>query len=184
MAAVTWRCPVPGCEVTAAGRGNCGAHLVRLEAVAAPAAPAAPAPDGRTGVAGSGAVSVSGAAGSRRAAGSGGAAAPRLAIVLGGLRTEVPPDGLLVGRALPPWRDVPAVRALTQVSRATQARLFWRGGALYVEDAGSTNGTFLAGRRLTGPAVLEPGADLRFGLDVTVRVVELDAIGMAVNQEG
>jgi hypothetical protein len=118
-----------------------------------------------------------GAAGEERPAR---AASPtqRIAIILGGFRTEVPSEGLLVGRALPPWRDVAAVRALTQVSRTTQARLFWQADTLHVTDAGSSNGTFMDGVRLTSPVPLRPGAALRFGLDVDVGVVGLDEYGM------
>ncbi len=84
----------------------------------------------------------------------------------------------------PPWRDVAAVRALTQVSRTTQARLFWQADTLYVNDAGSSNRTFVDGVRLTSPVPLRPGAALRFGLDVDVGVVELDEYGMVKETEG
>src|ERR1700685_1345036 len=38
-----------------------------------------------------------------------------------------------------------------------------RGGGCVIEDAGSTNGTFVNGTRITGPAELHPGDELRLG---------------------
>jgi pSer/pThr/pTyr-binding forkhead associated (FHA) protein len=43
------------------------------------------------------------------------------------------------------------------------ARVFGRDGAIYVEDLGSTNGTYLNGMRLGAPAVLRPGDQLQVG---------------------
>ena len=43
------------------------------------------------------------------------------------------------------------------------ARVFARDGAVYVEDLGSTNGTFLNGMRLAAPALLRPGDQLQVG---------------------
>ena len=49
-----------------------------------------------------------------------------------------------------------------QVSR-THCRLVLTGGQLMVTDAGSTNGTFVAGRRITEAASMHPGDTLRVG---------------------
>jgi hypothetical protein len=49
-----------------------------------------------------------------------------------------------------------------QVSR-THCRLVLTGGQLLVTDAGSTNGTFVEGRRITEPTPLYPGDKLRVG---------------------
>jgi pSer/pThr/pTyr-binding forkhead associated (FHA) protein len=46
------------------------------------------------------------------------------------------------------------------------ARVFARDGAVYVEDLGSTNGTFLNGMRLVSPALLRPGDQLQVGSTV------------------
>jgi pSer/pThr/pTyr-binding forkhead associated (FHA) protein len=46
------------------------------------------------------------------------------------------------------------------------ARIFKREDGWYVEDLGSTNGTFLNGQRLTGAARVEAGASLRIGKTV------------------
>lgn len=43
------------------------------------------------------------------------------------------------------------------------ATIFWQGGTYVVQDAGSSNGTFLNGQRVTGPAPLQPGAVLQMG---------------------
>jgi len=43
------------------------------------------------------------------------------------------------------------------------ARIFPRDGAWYVEDLGSTNGTYLNQRKLSGPSELHAGDRLRLG---------------------
>jgi hypothetical protein len=52
----------------------------------------------------------------------------------------------------------------------THAALTYRGRAWYVEDLGSTNGTFVNGARVTTPRRLEPGDVLRVG-QTDLRVV-------------
>jgi pSer/pThr/pTyr-binding forkhead associated (FHA) protein len=46
------------------------------------------------------------------------------------------------------------------------ARIFYRDGAWFVEDLGSTNGTFVGTERLTGPVRVEAGSTLRIGKTV------------------
>ncbi|NYG06880.1 pSer/pThr/pTyr-binding forkhead associated (FHA) protein [Phycicoccus badiiscoriae] len=46
------------------------------------------------------------------------------------------------------------------------ARIFHRDGAWFVEDLGSTNGTFVGPERLTGPVRVEAGSTLRIGKTV------------------
>jgi pSer/pThr/pTyr-binding forkhead associated (FHA) protein len=43
------------------------------------------------------------------------------------------------------------------------ARVFQRDGLLYVEDLGSTNGSFLNGKKVTSPVTLERGDHLKVG---------------------
>jgi pSer/pThr/pTyr-binding forkhead associated (FHA) protein len=43
------------------------------------------------------------------------------------------------------------------------ARLFGRQGGWYVEDLGSTNGTFVNEQRLASPALVQPGDKIRMG---------------------
>jgi hypothetical protein len=169
MATVTWHCPVcPDDTPPSAARGLCTIHRVPLVARSeqpdrpAPAPPNVEPADDRP------------AAGQR----------PRIALRLAGGRVEVPEEGLVLGRSLPPLKGLPGMAALTQVSRYNQARLYWRADTLYVEDSGSTNGTYVddvpAGRALP----LVPGSRLRFGEDVPVEVLLLDELGMAVRNAG
>ena len=53
-----------------------------------------------------------------------------------------------------------------EVSRR-HTRLEFQGGGYIVEDLGSTNGTFVNGRRLTGPHSLRPGETIRMGETVS-----------------
>jgi pSer/pThr/pTyr-binding forkhead associated (FHA) protein len=46
------------------------------------------------------------------------------------------------------------------------ARIFHRDNAWFVEDLGSTNGTFVGSERLTGPVRVEAGSTLRIGKTV------------------
>jgi pSer/pThr/pTyr-binding forkhead associated (FHA) protein len=46
------------------------------------------------------------------------------------------------------------------------ARVFARDGSVYVEDLGSTNGTYVNGMRLAAPVVLRPGDQLQVGTTV------------------
>ena len=66
---------------------------------------------------------------------------------------------LLVGRD--GENDVPLVR--DEFSSGRHARFEPRRDGVYVEDIGSTNGTFLNGVRLTGPKKLSPGDVIRVG---------------------
>jgi pSer/pThr/pTyr-binding forkhead associated (FHA) protein len=46
------------------------------------------------------------------------------------------------------------------------ARIFRRDGTWFVEDLGSTNGTFLGSAKLTKPMLVEVGSTLRIGKTV------------------
>ncbi len=46
------------------------------------------------------------------------------------------------------------------------ARIFGKNGSWYVEDLGSTNGTFVNEQRLAAPAMLAPGDRIRVGTTV------------------
>jgi pSer/pThr/pTyr-binding forkhead associated (FHA) protein len=46
------------------------------------------------------------------------------------------------------------------------ARLFGKNGAWYVEDLGSTNGTFVNDQKLAAPAMVQPGDKIRVGTTV------------------
>jgi hypothetical protein len=66
---------------------------------------------------------------------------------------------LLVGRE--GENDVPLVR--DEFSSGRHARFEPRRDGVYIEDVGSTNGTFVNGVRLTSPKKLSPGDVIRIG---------------------
>jgi pSer/pThr/pTyr-binding forkhead associated (FHA) protein len=84
------------------------------------------------------------------------------------LRVLLPPE--LKGRSYPLAEEITLGRAAgCQVTiddtYASQlhARVFQRDGTVYVEDLGSTNGTYLNRRKVTGPMVLQRGDKLQIG---------------------
>ena len=84
------------------------------------------------------------------------------------LRILLPPE--LKGRSFPLTEEVTLGRAAgCQVTLddtyASQlhARVFQRDGTVYVEDLGSTNGTYLNRRKVSGPMVLQRGDKLQIG---------------------
>lgn len=90
-----------------------------------------------------------------------GHAAVRLRVQLGnqiGRAYVMSGDTMRIGRA--PDNDL--VLDDVQVSRY-HARLIRQGSTLIVEDLGSTNGTLVSGRRITQPAVLQPGDTIAIG---------------------
>ena len=66
---------------------------------------------------------------------------------------------MTIGRAKTCGIPVP----LDEFSSTVHARIFADDGAFYVEDLGSTNGTFLNGRRISSPAKLSTGDKLVVG---------------------
>jgi pSer/pThr/pTyr-binding forkhead associated (FHA) protein len=87
---------------------------------------------------------------------------PRSIVVLGegGRRAEtVSLDGTIqIGRA-----EACQVKVDDTYVSSFHARVYSRDGAWYVEDLGSTNGTYLNQRRITSPAELRAGDRLRVG---------------------
>lgn len=84
------------------------------------------------------------------------------------LRIVAPPE--MRGRTFPIGEEATIGRAAgCQVtiddSYASQlhARVFVRDGQVYVEDIGSTNGTYLNRKKVTGPMVLQRGDHLQIG---------------------
>ena len=77
---------------------------------------------------------------------------------IGENRFPIGPDGLRVGRA--PGTDVTLVD--TTVSKL-HAILYLHEGQCHVRDENSSNGTFVAGRRITAPQTVEPGDEVYFG---------------------
>ncbi|RXR21757.1 FHA domain-containing protein [Oerskovia turbata] len=118
-----------------------------------------------------GATPSRGSAPSRGAAASGptpAAPAPtgptRLVVTAGPLRgTTVPlsASSILLGRA-------PSCTLVLDddYSSSRHARIFPQGGSWYVEDLGSTNGTYIDDRRITGIEALPPGVGVRVGQSI------------------
>ncbi len=46
------------------------------------------------------------------------------------------------------------------------ARIFGKNGSWYVEDLGSTNGTYVNDQKLAAPAMVQPGDRIRVGTTV------------------
>ncbi len=78
---------------------------------------------------------------------------------LKGSRFELTGQEVTIGRAAGCQVSLPDDTFASTV----HARVFGRDGAIYVEDLGSTNGTYLNGMRLGAPAVLRPGDQLQVG---------------------
>lgn len=85
----------------------------------------------------------------------------KLTVVDGELKGTAVPLGtsvITIGRA----PDSTIVLSDDYVS-TRHARVYPSGSDWVVEDLGSTNGTWINKTRVTGPTVIEPGADLRIG---------------------
>lgn len=87
-----------------------------------------------------------------------------LAVVEGRLRgTSVPlkESGVLLGR-----NPECALVLNDEYASGRHARIYQGDGGWFVEDLGSTNGTYVAGERLTAPRAVEEGTQLRIGTTV------------------
>ena len=67
-------------------------------------------------------------------------------------------DEAILGRA--PTADV---RIEDSFASSSHARIFPRGGSMYIEDLGSTNGTYLNERQLQAVEQLQPDDTIRIG---------------------
>lgn len=72
-------------------------------------------------------------------------------------------DEILLGRDLA--NDIPIGQP--EVSRR-HARFFKDGGDIYIEDLGSTNGTFINGSRISSPQQLRPGDAIMVGENIVL----------------
>ena len=84
------------------------------------------------------------------------------------LRLVAPPE--LKGRSFPLGEEVTVGRAAglpghdrRHLRVAAARRVFLRDGQVFVEDLGSTNGTYLNRRKVTGPMQLQRGDKLQIG---------------------
>jgi hypothetical protein len=67
-------------------------------------------------------------------------------------------DGAMFGRS-----DGADIRVDDPFASSSHARIFARGGAMYLEDMGSTNGTYLNGRKVQSAERLDVGDTIRIG---------------------
>ncbi|MED7953024.1 FHA domain-containing protein [Streptomyces sp. BE303] len=202
MATVIYCCPVgaPGECPTSGTRGYCQVHFfVELERYdpeqdAPPPPGPAPSAPGTASAAGSPATVPAAApeAATRPARAAPAqqgrrpepAARPvvRLALVIAGALLPIRGErrrggcGLAIGRDDRDCAAIPGLADLNQLSRH-HAELSWIDGVLHVRDVGSTNGTFVDDRPVTGPTVVWPGHRLRFAQDIDVQVIEIDEFG-------
>ena len=91
--------------------------------------------------------------------------APRTLVVTGGVLTgtslPLREAGTIIGR-----NPECALVLDDDFASGRHARIFHRDNAWFVEDLGSTNGTFVGSERLTGPVRVEAGSTLRIGKTV------------------
>lgn len=66
---------------------------------------------------------------------------------------------------------------------ANHARIYWLRGSWYLEDLGSTNGTFLNGKRIRGKKRLQRGDLLQIG-DITFQVVRWENAHSGTDRSG
>jgi FHA domain len=89
----------------------------------------------------------------------------------------VPADGLEIGRATPGFKE--HSQEYDQVSRR-HVRIVWGADSeLYVEDLGSTNGTYINDGEVPAGDLRrwKPGQRLRLGDDVDIELLELNEYG-------
>ena len=90
---------------------------------------------------------------------------------LAGTRITLGEQPILIGRA-----DDSTLVLTDDFASSRHARLTNRGGQWYVEDLGSTNGTYLDQQRVQGPLLINPGQPIRIGQTVLeLRRSELSA---------
>ena len=87
---------------------------------------------------------------------------PRTLVVtagpLSGTKITLGDQPILIGRA-----DYSTLVLTDDFASSRHARLTNRGGQWYVEDLGSTNGTYLDQQRVQGPLLVQPGQPIRIG---------------------
>ena len=80
------------------------------------------------------------------------------AVPLAGTKITLGDQPILIGRA-----DDSTLVLTDDFASSRHARLTNRGGSWYVEDLGSTNGTYLDQQRVQGPLLVNPGQPIRIG---------------------
>ena len=93
---------------------------------------------------------------------------PKLTLIESGLpktEYEINQAEMVIGRIAPAELVIPG-----QGVSGRHARIITRGGELVIEDLGSTNGTFVNGKRIAGPVQLRSGDEVTLGRNVVLRV--------------
>ena len=88
----------------------------------------------------------------------GGRAGRVASVPLSGTKITLGDQPILIGRA-----DDSTLVLTDDFASSRHARLSNRGGQWYVEDLGSTNGTYLDQQRVQGPLLVAPGQPIRIG---------------------
>lgn len=119
-------------------------------------------------------VTADSAAAAAAAASPSGHAHACLTVLLGGSsghRYRIPEAGGVIGRA-----QNAEVRIRDEGVSRRHARLWREGEAVYIDDLGSRNGTFVNGEELAAPRVLEEGDKLQVGASVVLRFAHHDEL--------
>jgi hypothetical protein len=141
-------CPEPGCGTALAPDGRCPVHA--LDALSAEASAYAPPPGAATG-----------------------AATGEFVLEFPWGAVPIGPGETLVGRSPDAGALAGPLRPYDNVSRR-HALVYREGGALYVRDLGSTNGTYVNERQVAehSPVRVREGDVVRFAANLTARVRE------------
>ncbi|QCR18052.1 FHA domain-containing protein FhaB/FipA [Agrococcus sp. SGAir0287] len=143
-----------------------GSRITRLQQQGSTPAPsptptAPPARSSATAVSPDAATTVTQMGRGSRAAAPASRPASRLVVTGGpraGLEIDLPATGLTIGRS-----SGSGLQVKDDYTSSNHARLVLRGDEWRIEDLGSTNGTFVGGRRVQGSASVTPGVELRIG---------------------
>jgi len=74
---------------------------------------------------------------------------------------EIPKGGLLIGRDT--FCDL---KLSDEFVSAKHCRIFYENESFFIEDQGSTNGTFIDGTEIGKKSILKPGQSIQIGITV------------------
>src|SRR5215472_406107 len=82
---------------------------------------------------------------------------------------QIDPEGAVIGREGSQAADI---KIRDQSISKRHARIYADGGEWYIEDLGSSNGTFINNKRIDSPVVISPGTSFKLS-ENTFEVVQL-----------